>query len=325
MDYVQLGSTGLRVSVAGLGTGGASMLGLNEGKSDAEIVSLIHTALDLGVNLIDTAPGYGTEEVIGKALKSVPRDKIVLCTKGRAERQGQRVAPADVVAGLDKSLRLLGVDHVDVYMLHGLPFSFYDYARNDVIPALLAERDKGKIRHLGFSEPALMDYGHEGTIHAAPDPVWRVMMVSFHMMHQNARQKLFPLTRKHGVGTLLMFAVRSIFSRPEKLREAIAELAAKGELPQAMVGEDNPLAFLVHEGGASSVSDAAYRFVRHEPGVDVVLFGTGDKEHLKQNIASILKPPLPEPDRNQVVKLFGHLVGVGMDIPNRAPRPARKA
>ena len=122
-----------------------------------------------------------------------------------------------------------------------------------------------------------------------------------------------------------MFAVRSIFSRPEKLREAIAELVAKGELPQAMLEQENPLGFLVHEGGASSVSDAAYRFVRHEPGVDVVLFGTGNKEHLKQNIASILKPPLPERDRNQVVKLFGHLVGVGMDIPNRAPRPPRVA
>jgi L-galactose dehydrogenase len=56
--------------------------------------------------------------------------------------------------------------------------------------------------------------------------------------------------------------------------------------------------------------------VRHEPGVDVVLFGTGDPEHLRTNIASLLKPPLPEPDRRQLATLFGHLVGVGLDAPH---------
>jgi hypothetical protein len=50
------------------------------------------------------------------------------------------------------------------------------------------------------------------------------------------------------------------------------------------------LGFLIHEGGANTIPDAAYRFVRHEPGVDVVLFGTGDPEHLRTNIASILHP-----------------------------------
>ena len=56
----------------------------------------------------------------------------------------------------------------------------------------------------------------------------------------------------------------------------------------------DPLGFLIHPGGASSLTDAAYRYVRHEPGVDVVLFGTGDQAHLRSNIESILKPPLPE-------------------------------
>jgi len=64
------------------------------------------------------------------------------------------------------------------------------------------------------------------------------------------------------------------------------------------------------------VPDAAYRFVRHEPDVNVVLFGTGDPEHLRTNIASILKPPLPEADRRQLAELFGHLVGVGLDAPH---------
>jgi len=73
MEYVILGRTGLRVSVAGLGCGGFSQLGLGRGKSEAEAVALIHRALDLGVNLFDTAAAYGTEAVLGKALEAVRR------------------------------------------------------------------------------------------------------------------------------------------------------------------------------------------------------------------------------------------------------------
>ena len=71
-------------------------------------------------------------------------------------------------------------------------------------------------------------------------------------------------------------------------------------------------------GRPRSVIDAAYRFARHEPGVDVVLFGTGDPEHLRSNIASLLAPPLPEADRARLASLFGHLVGVGLDAPHLA-------
>ena len=67
--------------------------------------------------------------------------------------------------------------------------------------------------------------------------------------------------------------------------------------------------------------DAAYRFVRHEPGVDVVLFGTGDPEHLRTNIASLLAPPLPLADRLTLTKLFGRLSGVGLDPPDSMPGP----
>jgi len=101
------------------------------------------------------------------------------------------------------------------------------------------------------------------------------------------------------------------------------ELAAAGEVPQWLAESPDPLGFLIHEGGATTVPDAAYRFVRHEPGVNVVLFGTGDPEHLRTNMASILKPPLPEADRRQLAELFGHLVGVGLDAPHLSrPRTA---
>jgi aryl-alcohol dehydrogenase-like predicted oxidoreductase len=138
-------------------------------------------------------------------------------------------------------------------------------------------------------------------------------MVAFHMMHQSARKALFPLTREKRIGTLLMFAVRSIFARPERVVAALREAAAKGQVDKALVESSAPLGFLLGPQGASDITEAAYRFARHEPGVDVVLFGTGDAAHLRANVASLLRPPLPAADREQLAKLFGHLIGVGMD------------
>ena len=94
MQFTTLGSTSLRVSVAGLGTGGFSRLGLKSGKTDDEAARLIHEARGLGINFIDTAPAYGTEGVVGRALKTIPRDSVVIATKAQI-RGG--ATPAQVV------------------------------------------------------------------------------------------------------------------------------------------------------------------------------------------------------------------------------------
>ncbi len=316
MEYATLGRTGLRVSVAGLGCGGFSQLGLAQGKSEADAIAIIRLALELGVNLFDTAAAYGTEAVLGKAVKSVRREDVVICTKAPFAFSNPNSTPEGIVASLDNSLRELDTDYIDVYQLHGVPPGAYDHALSDLAPVLLKEKEKGKFRHLGITETAPHDLDHQSLHRAAQDGVWDVVMVGFHMMHQNARDRVFPATRANRVGTLLMFAVRNIFSRPDRLRATLRDLAAAGEVPGCLAETAEPLSFLIHEGGASSVPDAAYRFVRHEPGVDVVLFGTGSPEHLRTNIASILKPPLPETDRRQLRALFGHLVGVGLDAPH---------
>jgi aryl-alcohol dehydrogenase-like predicted oxidoreductase len=318
MEYVGLGRTGLRVSVAGLGCGGFSRLGLGRGKSEAEAVALIHQALDLGVNLFDTAAAYGTEAVLGKALAAVRREEVVIATKAPFNVSNPNSSAASAVASLDDSLRRLATDYIDVYQLHGVAPAAYDHARNVIAPALLKEKAKGKFRHLGITETAPHDPEHKMLQRAVANGVWDVAMVGFHMMHQNARKSVLPLTRQYRVGTLLMFAVRNIFSRPGQLAATMQELAAEGEVPQWLAATEDPLEFLIYQGGAQSVIDAAYRFARHEPGVDVVLFGTGDPEHLRTNIASLLAPPLPEMDRARLASLFGHLVGVGLDAPHLA-------
>ena len=319
MEYVTLGRTGLQVSVAGLGCGGFSLLGLGTGKSNAEAVALVRQALDMGVNLLDTAAAYGTEAVVGEAIKHVPREDVVIATKAWIPRGEGRRAAERAIASLEGSLRRLGTDYVDIFQLHGVMLGAYEQACQVVAPALLKEREKGKLRHLGVTEAASEDPEHEMLQRAVEDELWDVVMVAFHMMHQNARAKIFPRTIANRVGTLLMFAVRNIFSRPERLATALRELTARRELPRWLADAPNPLGFLLHEAGAGTITEAAYRFARHEPGVDVVLFGTGDPEHLRANINALLAPPLPLADRLTLTKLFGRLSGVGLDPPYSMP------
>ena len=316
MEYTTLGRTGLRVSVAGLGCGGFSQLGLGTGKSETHAIGIIRAAMDLGVNLFDTASSYSTEPVLGCALRGVPRDEVVICTKAPFGVSNPNSTPESAVASLDRSLQALGTDYIDVYQLHGIAPHAYDHAYEVIAPALLREKEKGKFRHLGITETAPGDPEHEMAQRACRDGIWDVAMIAFHMLHQNARSAVFPLTRRYHVGTLMMFAVRNIFSREGRLAATMRELAADGEVAQALADDPDPLGFLVHKAGASSIIDAAYRFVRHEPGADVVLFGTGNQAHLRSNIASILKPSLPEGDRARLAEMFGHLVGVGLDAPH---------
>lgn len=325
MQYTTLGATGLRVSVAGLGGGGNSRLGLGAGKSEREVVALVRAALDLGINFFDTAESYDTEEILGRALAGVPRDSVVVSTKSRIlDDDGNFLTRNALVANLEQSLRRLALDHVDVFHLHAVQPKHYEYALHELAPALLLQKQKGTIGHLGITETPPRDPDQAMLARSLDDACWEVMMLAFHMMNQGARQALFPRTREQGVGTLLMFVVRNVFSRPGVLQETLRELAQKGQVPQELAEDPEPLGFLIHAGGATSLTDAAYRFARHEPGADVVLFGTSSQDHLRANVASLLKPPLPQGDVAKLRTLFGHLRGVGLVFPDK-PRMSMKS
>ena len=150
MEYVTLGRTGLRASVAGLGCGGFSQLGLAQGKTEDDAIAIIRQAVDLGVNLFDTAAAYGTEAVLGTAIKSVRRDEVVITTKAPFSFSNPHSTPEGIVASLDKSLRQLDTSYVDVYQLHGVPPNAYEHALNELAPVLLREKEKGKLRYLAL-------------------------------------------------------------------------------------------------------------------------------------------------------------------------------
>lgn len=313
MDYVTLGRTGLKVSVAGLGGGGGSKLGLRGSGGEGHAADLVREAYDLGINFFDSAVYYGTEAAIARGLAGIDRDKYVLCTKSHAFSG----SPDRLRRHLEDSLRNFRTDHIDIYLLHGLDSDEYDHAARVVLPMLQREKEKGTIGWIGYSEHPEQDADHDAVRKGLRDGAWDVFMLAFSMMNQNARDLVFPEIQRQNIGTLIMYAVRNLFSRPGRAADTVRKLARDGNLPAELAEQEDPLAFLYNNGGAQDLLDAAYRYARHEPGVDVVLFGTGDAEHLRANIASLERPPLPPADRERLNTLFGGLEGVGLEPPLR--------
>jgi aryl-alcohol dehydrogenase-like predicted oxidoreductase len=130
------------------------------------------------------------------------------------------------------------------------------------------------------------------------------MMVGFNLLNQSARELVFAEASQKGVGILIMFAVRLALSRPERLHEAIQTLIERVEVDRNEIDLDDPLGFLIREGGAASIPDAAYRFCRDEPGTHVVLVGTGSPAHLEENIASFAHPRLSAESVDRVKHIF---------------------
>jgi aryl-alcohol dehydrogenase-like predicted oxidoreductase len=309
-----LGRTGLRVSVAGLGCGGAAKLGLAYGHGEQHAIGIVQRALDCGVNFIDTAQYYGTETAVGAALAGRARDSLVISTKHKVSLlDGTVFSAAEIIAGLERSLRALKTDYVDVFCLHTVRPHEYPRVAREILPALQRERERGKFRFLGITEFAAYDPRHDTLAQGLADDCWDVMMLAFHMLNQNARHRVFPQAMQRNVGTLLMFAVRAIFSTPGRLQQDITDLVREGRLPQWLAARAQPLDFLFDGSGAATLIEAAYRYARHEPGAHVVLFGTGNPAHVEPNVRAILQPPLPQAHRQQIEALFGALEGVGLD------------
>lgn len=300
MDYTTFGRTGLHVSVMGLGSGGPSRIGQRTDRTEAESIAIIREALDEGVNFIDTAEAYGTEPLVGEALQGIDRESIVISTK---KSYRDEISPSLVRRGLEDSLRHLKTEYVDIYNLHGVVPADYARLRDEILPVFFQLRDEGKIRFVGVSELFGEDKKHQMLEESLRDDVWDVVMVGFNILNQTARDTVFPITQSQDVAVQIMFAVRRALSQRDRLVTALQELVDAGQLDPSEVDLSNPLAWVLDESDATSLVDASYRFCRYEPGVHVVLSGTGNLEHLRANIESLSRPPLPE----AVVRKLRHI------------------
>ena len=309
MDKVRLGRTNVDVSVVGLGCGGHSRLGLAKGKDNAHAAGIVSAALDLGVTFIDTARAYGTEEAVGMGLKG-RRDQVFLSTKSSAGRPGEGISAAALTESLEGSLKRLGTDHVDVFHLHGVQAGLYDHCVNELLPEMKRQQEKGKIRFLGITEQFGQDTDHKMLQRALPEAHFDIVMIGFNLLNPSAHKTVFPLTQQKDIGTLTMFAVRRAISNPEALRELVADVVKRGQVKAGAVNAADPLDFVRAAPGVKSEIEAAYRYCRHEPGAEVILTGTSDVGHLKENVASILAPKLPDDLLHKLDDVFGRVDSV---------------
>ncbi|XP_017855752.1 PREDICTED: L-galactose dehydrogenase [Drosophila arizonae] len=156
MEYSTLGKTGLEISKVAFG-GGA--LCSNYGFDLDEGIKTVHEALRAGINYIDTAPWYGqgrSEEVLGKALKDVPREAYYIATKvARYELDYENMfdfSARKTRESVEKSLQLLGLEYVDVIQIHDVEFAEnLDIVLNETLPALEQLVKEGKAKYIGLS------------------------------------------------------------------------------------------------------------------------------------------------------------------------------
>ncbi len=301
MEYTTLGRTGLHVSVMGIGCGGPSRIGQTTGNTEEQSIAIVKHALKSGINFIDTAEVYRTENIVGQAIKGFDRENLIISTK---KSTWGTIKPKDVLKSLERSLNNLSTDYIDIYHLHGVILQDYDYLYSEIVPTLLDLRDEGKIRYIGITERFNPDPNHSMLERALQDDIWDVMMVGFNILNQSARNHILAKTIEKNIGILIMFAVRLALSRPKRLKECIDELIEKKQLNPNEIDRSDPLGFLIKEGGAVNLVDAAYRFCRYEPGTHVILSGTGNLDHMKANLESILKPSLPENDLAKLKSIF---------------------
>ena len=185
---------------------------------------------------------------------------------------------------VEAALRRLGLDYVDIFHFHAVDPAAYEHHRDVLAPALVKLKEQGKVRHVGITETGPNDPEQKMLARAIQEEPWEVIMLAYSLMNQGARRRIFPITQRRGIGTLLMFVVRNIFSNAAYRRDIVAKLVEQGQLDASILSDGDPLGFLVAEGAAESITDAAYRYARHEQGADVILFGTGNKAHVKDNV-----------------------------------------
>src|ERR671917_526112 len=211
MDYVRLGNTGLEVSKLCLGCmsyGDPARGGHPWSLPEDQSVPFLHKALDAGINFFDTANVYSngsSEEILGSVLlNKVRRDEVVIATKVFGEMRpgpnGRGLSRKAILTEIDNSLRRLGTDYVDLYIIHrwdsGTPLEETLQALHDVVVA-------GKVRYLGAS--SMWSWQFAKALYLQERHDWHrfvSMQNHYNLLYREEEREMLPLCRAEGVGVL---------------------------------------------------------------------------------------------------------------------------
>lgn len=269
-----LGSTGLHVAPLGLGGGPLGDLGI----TDADAARVIDTALDAGVDLIDTAPSYGaSEDRLGRCLRG-RRDRVVLVTKGGYGVPGvPDWSPAVIARGIDQALARLGTDYLDVFLLHSCDRA--RLAAGDLLAPLVAARAAGKVRAIGYAGDG------DALAWAVRCPEFDVVECSVNLVDQRALDDAIPTAVAAGKGVLAKRGLAGApWLAPPPDRDDLQRYRARW---LRMYATDAP--------APDDAEALAVRFAAFAPGVSAALLGTRRAASIARAAAHASDGPLAAP------------------------------
>lgn len=295
MKYRKLGRTNLEVSEIGLGTWafGNNVYG---GVAEKEGIATIHEAIDLGVNLFDTAPQYGTAEqdgvaeiVLGKALKG-KRDKVHISTKfGRnptIKKGASQFYKKRVIASVEESLTRLQTDYLDVLFFHS-PFSS-DEINEDVWEGLAEVKKAGKVRFVGHSISMFPQTQGMARKWAAAGQIDLVQVV-LSMMNREA-QILIEDLKKYPIGVVARECLANGFLSGSIKKDTVFQegtLNARYTRAEIMerVQQVDDFSYLIRKD-VTNMPQAALRWVLDQAGVSTVLSGAKNIQELRGAVSA---------------------------------------
>lgn len=195
MEYVRLGKSDLKTSIIGFGAWQASGKAWGVDVEDDLIIKAIIKAYELGVNLIDTAEAYGnghSEEVVGRAIKEIGRDNLVIATKVH----GGHSRYDDVLKAAEDSLRRLGISEIDLYQVHW-PDPWDQIPLKHTMRAMEKLYKDGKIRAIGVSNFAVRDLEEAGRYLSDTQIVSN--QVKYNMLERQIEEEVVPYCRKEEI------------------------------------------------------------------------------------------------------------------------------
>ena len=285
MRKVTFGRTGLQVSVLGFGAAPIGYLDTERRR----VATMLNHLLDSGVNLIDTAANYpGAEEAIADTVGGRRGEFVVVSKCGtKLPDLNEPAWSAEMVTKtVDRSLRRLKTDRLDVMLLHSCDLD--TLRKGEALGALVKARDAGKVRFVGYSGD------NEAAEYAASLPEVAVVQTSVNVADQANIDRVLPAAREHDVGVMAKRPIANAawkdLGEQQGLYKTYAatytERLSKMNLDPASLGFPGPR--------DAAWSELALRFTLSQGGVHTAIIGTTNPENAKANLSAVEKGPLPD-------------------------------
>ncbi|MFN9985367.1 MAG: aldo/keto reductase [Pirellula sp.] len=276
----RLGKTSLNLTSLGFG---ASSIGAEFGQFDLTTsLASVRTAVDAGINFIDTAAYYGrgmSEVLLGQILPQIPRDQIVVSTKlGRYAPQHFDFSAKRVAESVDVSLERMRLDTLDIVFCHDIEYGDVQQVIDETLPALARQVEKGKVRYIGISGYPMKNFERvipTGLIDCA-------ITYNHYTLQTNMALRLLPLAESHSVGLInaAPFSARLLTSMPlppwHKATPEVRRIASEAA------------AFCKSHG--SSIEKLALQFSVSHHGFASCLVGSAIPAEIKQWIGWLEEP-----------------------------------